>query len=373
VSCFELTATDGAARAGVLHTAHGDVPTPAFMPVGTKATVKAVDPDELRALGAPIVLGNTYHLHFRPGIDVIADLGGLHAFMGWEGPILTDSGGFQVFSLRHTIVRADDDGVTFRSVYDGTAARFTPEVAAVAQAALGSDIAMCLDVCPPAGAPRAELESAVRRTTMWAARQREAPRATGQLLFGISQGGTDDELRVRSIEELVALDFDGYALGGLSVGEARERTWAAVDHAAPLLPARRARYFMGIGDPQGILEVIGRGIDMFDCVLPTRLGRTGTALTGFGRLNLRNASLASDARPIQEGCPCPACARFTRAYVRHLVNQQELLGLRLLTLHNLHFLLDLTARARVAIERGELASFKAEALGRLRASSEEAA
>jgi queuine tRNA-ribosyltransferase len=370
---FELIATDGAARAGVLHTAHGDVPTPAFMPVGTKATVKAIDPDELRALGAPIVLGNTYHLHFRPGIDVIADLGGLHAFMGWNGPILTDSGGFQVFSLRHTIVRADEDGVTFRSVYDGSLARFTPELAAAAQAALGSDIAMCLDVCPPGGAPRAELEAAVRRTTVWAARQREAPRASGQLVFGISQGGTDDELRARSIDELLGLDFDGYAVGGLSVGEARERTWAAVEHATPLLPAERARYFMGIGDPQGILEVIERGIDMFDCVLPTRLGRTGTALTATGRLNMRNAALARDARPIEEGCPCPACARFTRAYVRHLVNQQELLGSRLLTLHNLHFVLALTARARAAIEQGELASFKAETLGRLRASSSEEA
>jgi queuine tRNA-ribosyltransferase len=370
---FQLTATDGQARAGVLHTAHGDVPTPAFMPVGTKATVKAVDPDELGALGASIVLGNTYHLHFRPGIDVIRDLGGLHAFMGWDRPILTDSGGFQVFSLRHTIVRADDDGVTFRSVYDGTPARFTPEVAAAAQVALGSDVAMCLDVCPPAGVPRAELEAAVRRTAEWAARQRAAPRADGQLLFGISQGGIDDELRARSIEDLVALDLDGYALGGLSVGEARESTWAAVARAAPLLPADRARYFMGIGDPEGILEVIERGVDMFDCVLPTRLGRTGTALTATGRLNLRNAALARDPRPLDESCQCPACVTFTRAYIRHLVNQQELLGMRLLTLHNLRFLLDLTARARGAIERGELASFKAEALGRLRASSEEAA
>jgi queuine tRNA-ribosyltransferase len=367
---FDLIAMDGEARAGVLHTAHGDVPTPAFMPVGTKATV---DPDELRALGASIVLGNTYHLHFRPGIDVIRDLGGLHAFMGWDRPILTDSGGFQVFSLRHTIVRADDDGVTFRSVYDGTPARFTPEVAAAAQAALGSDIAMCLDVCPPAGVPRAELEAAVRRTALWAARQQAAPRADGQLLFGISQGGIDDELRARSIEDLVALDFDGYALGGLSVGEKRESTWAAVERAAPLLPAGRARYFMGIGDPEGILEVIERGVDMFDCVLPTRLGRTGTALTTTGRLNLRNAAHARDARPLDESCQCPACANFTRAYIRHLVNQQELLGMRLLTLHNLHFLLDLTGRARRAIEHGELASFKAEALGRLRASSEEAA
>ena len=227
--------------------------------------------------------------------------------MGWDGPILTDSGGFQVFSLRHTIVRSDDDGVTFRSVYDGTRARFTPEQAAAAQAGLGSDIAMCLDVCPPADASGTELEAAVRRTTNWAARQREAPRPPGQLLFGISQGGIDHELRARSIEEIVALDFDGHALGGLSVGEERARTWHAVEEAAPLLPVERPRYFMGIGDPQGILEVIERGIDMFDCVLPTRLGRTGTALTASGPLNLRNAALAADVRPLEEGCRCPAC------------------------------------------------------------------
>jgi queuine tRNA-ribosyltransferase len=361
------------ARVGELTLPHGTLETPQFMPVGTNATVKALSPDDLKDAGASIILANTYHLYLRPGHERIERLGGLHRFMGWDRPILTDSGGFQVFSLRHTIVRADDDGVTFRSVYDGTPARFTPEVAAAAQAALGSDVAMCLDVCLPAGVPRGELEAAVRRTAVWAARQRAAPRAEGQLLFGISQGGIDDDLRARSIEDLVALDFDGYALGGLSVGEARETTWAAVQRAAPLLPADRARYFMGIGDPEGILEVIERGVDMFDCVLPTRLGRTGTALTATGRLNLRNAALARDPRPLDESCQCPACVTFTRAYLRHLVNQQELLGMRLLTLHNLRFLLDLTARARGAIERGELASFKAEALGRLRASSEEAA
>src|SRR5436305_38086 len=213
---YRVTASDGTARAGVLSTAHGEVPTPAFMPVGTKATVKSVDPDELLALGATVVLGNSYHLHFRPGTDVIAELGGLHRFMGWDGPILTDSGGFQVFSLRHTILDADDEGVTFRSVYDGAPARFTPESVAAAEAALGSDIAMCLDVCPPAGAPRAQIVEAVRRTTAWATRQREAPRADRQLVFGISQGGVDGDLRERSIAEITELGFDGYALGGLS-------------------------------------------------------------------------------------------------------------------------------------------------------------
>ncbi|TML89424.1 MAG: tRNA guanosine(34) transglycosylase Tgt [Actinobacteria bacterium] len=365
MSCFTVTATDGAARAGILQTAHGDVPTPAFMPVGTKGTVKSLAPDELHAIGSTIVLGNTYHLHFRPGDELIAELGGLHEFMGWDGPILTDSGGFQVFSLRDTLLEVDDAGVTFRSVYDGAPARFTPESVAAVQANLGSDISMCLDICPPADVPREELAEAVRRTTLWAERQRHAPRAPGQLRFGISQGGSDTELRARSIDELVPLDFDGYALGGLSVGEDRATMFDAVGWSAPLLPAGKPRYFMGIGDPEGILEVIASGIDMFDCVLPTRTARTGSALTWEGRLNMRNARFARDPRPLDEDCPCPACANHTRAYIRHLVNQDELLGLRLLSLHNLRFLLDLTAGARAAIERGQLADFKADALARL--------
>jgi queuine tRNA-ribosyltransferase len=361
---FTVTAREGLARAGILRTAHGEVRTPAFMPVGTKATVKAVDPAELRALGAEIVLGNTYHLHFRPGEELIAELGGLHAFMGWDGPILTDSGGFQVFSLRDTLLETDDDGVTFRSVYDGRPERFTPELAARVQEQLGSDIAMCLDICPPAGVPRAELEVAVRRTALWAERQRAVPPAPGQLRFAISQGGLDEELRRRSSESLVALDFDGYAIGGLSVGEQREPMFEATTAAAAFLPEEKPRYFMGIGDPAGVVEVIARGVDMFDCVLPTRTARTGSALTSEGRLNLRNAQFARDARPLEEGCACPACTRFTRAYIRHLVNQQEILGLRLLSLHNLRFLLDLVAAARRAIERGEFTSWRDEALER---------
>ena len=362
---FEVVATDGAARAGVLRTAHGEVRTPAFMPVGTKGTVKSLDPDELRTVGAQIILGNTYHLHFRPGDDVIDELGGLHVFSGWDGPVLTDSGGFQVFSLRDTLLAVDDDGVTFRSVYDGAPARFTPELVAAIQRNLGSDIAMCLDICPPAGVPRAELEEAVRRTTLWASRQREAERAPGQLLFGIAQGAADSELRRRSIEEIASLGFDGHALGGLAVGESREELFEATAWAAPLLPADKPRYFMGIGDAEGILRVLGAGIDMFDCVLPTRTARTGSALTSTGRLNLRNARFARDPRPLEEGCSCPACSRFTRAYVRHLINQEELLGLRLLSLHNLHFLLELTAGARAAIERGELEAYTAAALAQL--------
>jgi queuine tRNA-ribosyltransferase len=367
VDRFSITGTDGAARSGVLRTRHGEVPTPAFMPVGTKATVKTVDPWELRSLGATILLANTYHLHFRPGEDLIAELEGLHRFMAWDGPILTDSGGFQVFSLRDTIVAVDDDGVTFRSVYDGARARFSPESVAAIQSELGSDIAMCLDLCPPPEISRLELAEAVRRTTLWAARQLRAPRPDGQQLFGIAQGGSDGELRRRSIAELCELDLDGYALGGLSVGEDRGVMFETTAWGAELLPVEKPRYFMGIGDPEGILEVIERGVDMFDCVLPTRTARTGSALTWEGRLNLRNARFARDPRPLEETCPCPACTRFSRAYLRHLVNQEELLGLRLLSLHNLRFVLDLTAHARAAIEAGRLTDYKADALGRLAA------
>jgi queuine tRNA-ribosyltransferase len=368
---FRVEATDGAARAGVLSTAHGEIRTPAFMPVGTKGPVKALHPDEVAGLGADVVLANTYHLAFRPGIEVIEELGGLHAFSGWSGPILTDSGGFQVFSLRDTIAALDDDGVTFRSVYDGSEARFTPEGVAEIQRRLGSDIAMCLDVCVPAGVPTAELERAVAITTAWAVRQAEVPRADGQLRFGITQGADDRELRTRSIEEIIALPFDGYALGGLAVGESREGMLDCVEWAAPRLPETSPRYFMGIGDPEGILEVVARGVDMFDCVLPTRTARTGSALTWEGRLNLRNAAYRTDPRPLDPGCSCPACERFSRAYVRHLVTQRELLGLRLLSLHNLRFVLDLTARARAAIERGTFSSFRDEALARLARPPEE--
>jgi queuine tRNA-ribosyltransferase len=362
---FELTAREGEARAGVLTTAHGEVRTPVFMPVGTKASVKSVDPEELSGLGAEIVLANSYHLHFRPGEDLVDELGGLHDFMGWQGPILTDSGGFQVFSLRDTLLAVDEKGVTFRSVYDGEAARFTPALSAQIQRKLGADIAMCLDVCPPAGAPRAELERAVELTTIWARRQRNARRGDGQLLFGIVQGGTDQELRRRSAADLAELDFDGYALGGLSVGEERPAMLEATGFSAPLLPVEKPRYFMGIGDPEGVLEVIECGIDMFDCVLPTRTARTGSALTWEGRINLRNARFARDARPLEEDCDCPTCRRFSRAYLRHLVNQQELLGLRLLSLHNLRFLIGLVGGAREAIQRGAFVSYKHDALARL--------
>ena len=364
-SAFALDATDGAARAGTLRTNHGAVLTPAFMPVGTKGTVKGIHPDELRALGAQIVLGNTYHLYFRPGAEVVAEVGGLHRFMGWDAPILTDSGGFQIFSLRDTIVRIDDDGVTFKSAYAGEPARFTPELAADVQRRLGSDVAMCLDEVPHPDVPRQALEQAVRRTTLWARRQRHAPRAPGQLRFGIAQGGTDSELRRRSTAEIVDLDFDGNAIGGLAIGENRAAMFEATAWSAELLPPDKPRYFMGIGDPEAILEVISAGVDMFDCVLPTRLGRTGSAQTWEGRLNLKNAAFARDRRPLDEGCPCPACTRFSRAYLRHLVNQNELLGLRLLSAHNLQFVLDLTARARDAIQEGRFDAYKSATRDRL--------
>ncbi len=365
VTCFTLEATDGAARAGVIHTEHGEIRTPAFMPVGTKATVKSLHPDEVKNLGADVILGNTYHLHFRPGEDLIEELGGLHAFSGWQGPILTDSGGFQVFSLRDTLLGVDDDGVTFRSVYDGTAERFTPEGVAEIQRRLGSDIAMCLDICPPSDATREQHEEAVRRTRLWAERQVDAPRAPGQLRFGIAQGGIHRDLRARSIEEITSLPFDGYALGGLAVGESRLEMFETVGWAAELMPAKRPRYFMGLGDAEGILEVIARGIDMFDCVLPTRTARTGSALTAHGRLNLRNAKFARDPRPLEEGCDCPACVRFSRAFIRHLVTQQEILGLRLISLHNLAFTLRLTEGARDAIRHGTFAAYRAHALAQL--------
>jgi queuine tRNA-ribosyltransferase len=285
--------------------------------------------------------------------------------MAWDGPILTDSGGFQVFSLRDTIARVDDDGVTFRNVYDGAATRFTPELAAQIQVNLGSDIAMCLDQVPPPEVSRRRLEEAVRRTTVWAERQRHALRAEGQLRFGITQGGVDPELRRRSTEEIAELGFDGNAIGGLAIGEERGAMFETTDWATQLMPADRPRYFMGIGDPEGILEVIEAGVDMFDCVLPTRTARTGSALTRSGRINLRNAQYARDEAPLEDGCDCPACQRFSRAYIRHLVNQNELLGLRLLSLHNLRFVIQLTRGAREAIEGGRFSTYKRDALERL--------
>ncbi|MGI9186139.1 MAG: tRNA guanosine(34) transglycosylase Tgt [Gaiellales bacterium] len=362
---FTVDATDGAARAGTLDTAHGTVQTPIFMPVGTLGTVKGIDPRELAEIGTQILLGNTYHLHLRPGEELISELGGLHRFMGWDGPILTDSGGFQVFSLAHTRT-IDDDGVTFRSVYDGSAVRLRPEDAMRVQELLGSDIAMCFDEVPKPDAPLPHLAAAVQRTTQWAERCKASPAAPGQLRFGIVQGGVDERLRARSAADIVGIGFDGYAIGGLAVGEHRDDMFRVTRSTADLLPTDRPRYFMGIGDPEGILRVIAAGVDMFDCVLPTRLGRTGAAMTSAGRLNLRNATFARDDRPLDERCSCSTCTRFSRAYIRHLVAQKEILGMRLLSIHNMAFLLALTTSAREAIVEQRFDAFLADALERLK-------
>ena len=361
---FELLATDGQARRGRLTLNHGVVETPIFMPVGTYGTVKAIAPRELEEIEARIVLGNTFHLWLRPGLETIAAHGGLHAFMGWRRPILTDSGGFQVFSLLDT-AKIDADGVTFRSVYDGAPARFTPELAMGIQRTLGSDIAMCFDECPPGGAERPAVAAAVDRTLRWAERCHATEPGPGQLRFGIVQGGTDLGLRRDCADALTAIPFDGYAIGGLSVGEARPVMFHVTEETAPHLPAERPRYFMGIGDPEAILRVIAAGIDMFDCVLPTRLGRTGSAFTWEGRLNLRNARFTRDGAPLDEACTCSTCTRFSRAYLRHLVTQNEVLALRLLTVHNLSFLLNLTRDARDAIRTGGFAAFLDASLTRL--------
>jgi queuine tRNA-ribosyltransferase len=362
---FPLTieATDGAARAGLLATPRGVVRTPCFMPVGTKGTVKAMTPRGLRAVGAQIILANTYHLALRPGSDVVRQLGGLHEFMQWDGPILTDSGGYQVFSLRDT-ARVNEEGVNFRSIYDGSAQVFSPERAMAEQAALGADFVMCFDQCPPGTATVREVADAVERTASWAARCRQAHQERGglggdgpQMLLGIVQGGVDAELRRESVERTVGLGFPGYAIGGLTVGEDREAMLATTALTASLLPADRLRYFMGIGDPVGLIEVIARGVDVFDCVLPTRTARMGTAYTKAGRLNLRNAEHALSRVPLEEGCPCTACSGFSRGAIRHLVMQKEILGLMLLTEHNLCFLGRLVEDARKAILEGSFSAF----------------
>lgn len=360
---FVVEARDGAARAGLIHTPRGIVKTPCFMPVGTKGTVKAISPDRLRALGAQVILGNTYHLALRPGSDVVRALGGLHRFMQWDGPILTDSGGYQVFSLRAT-ARIDDTAVEFKSIYDGSKHVFTPERAMAEQAALGADFVVCLDQCPPGTAGESEIADAVGRTARWAERCKRAHQERDgmgndgpQMLLGIVQGGVIPRLRRESAERLQAIGFPGYAIGGLTVGEDRQAMLDTTEFTASLLPEDRLRYFMGIGDPEGLLEVIARGIDIFDCVLPTRTARMGTAFTPEGRLNLRNAEHALSTAPLEEGCPCMACSGFSRGAIRHFIMQKEILGVMLLTEHNLSFLLRLVAQAREAIVAGNFVAF----------------
>jgi len=321
------------------------------MPVGTKGTVKGLTPGDLREVGAGIVLGNTYHLYLRPGAGLIKDAGGLHEFMGWDGPILTDSGGYQVFSLADTR-RISEEGVEFASVYDGSRHVFTPELTTRVQEDLDSDVAMVLDECPPADADREYHEDSLRRTARWAARCKEAHGKDDQALFGIVQGGLYPDLREESLRLTVEIGFDGYAVGGLSVGESRDQMLSTLAMTAPMLPAEKPRYFMGIGDPVGILQVIALGVDMFDCVLPTRLARHGAALTPDGRLNLKNARYRTDLGALDPECSCEACTGHSRAYLAHLVRENELLGHRLLTLHNVHFTVDLCRRARREIEAG---------------------
>jgi queuine tRNA-ribosyltransferase len=372
---FELVSQDreSKARRGRLITRHGVIETPAFMPIGTQGSVKAVSPRELRELNAQIILGNTYHLFVRPGLDVIKHFGGLHNFMCWDGPILTDSGGFQIFSLAK-LRKITEKGVEFQNHIDGTRAFISPEIAMEIQAALRSDIAMVLDECVPYPCKYDYAAQSAELTTRWAKRCRAVASAVSadsgadelrtahatprQLFFGIVQGGTFENLRRQSAQAIAELDFDGYAIGGVSVGEPEEEMMRAVESAEPFLPADKPRYAMGLGTPPQLLEMIARGMDMFDCVLPTRLARNGTPFTAEGTLNLKNAEFALDKRPIEENCACPACEEFTRGYIRHLIKAEEILGLRLITLHNLHFYLNLMSQARSEIESGTFDQFR---------------
>ena len=364
---FEVRARarDCRARTGTFRTPHGDVQTPAFMPVGTKGTVKGCTVRDLRELGTTMLLGNTYHLHLRPGEELVSELGGLHGFMRWDGPILTDSGGYQVFSLEDTR-KLDEDGVTFRSVVDGASVRFTPERVVEIEAALGADVAMAFDHCPPKPSDRACVEDATARTHRWlercVRRHRElGGESRGQALFGIVQGGAFPDLRARSVEAVTSHDLVGYAIGGVSVGETREEMLVAVESAAPLLPEDQPRYLMGVGTPRDFFDAIERGIDLFDCVTPTRHGRTAQAFTSEGALNLRNARFARDERPLDPRCDCPTCTTgYSRGYLRHLVKSEEMLGAILLTHHNIRWFHRLMAEIRAGIEQGELARVRAQ-------------
>jgi queuine tRNA-ribosyltransferase len=354
---LEVAATDGPARVATATTARGTFTTPCFMPVGTRGTVKGLAAPDLEALGAEVVLANALHLALRPGAATVAALGGLHRFSGWSGHVLTDSGGYQVFSLRPEV---DDDGVTFRSPYDGTPTRLTPEGVVDLQGTLGSDLAMALDECPPLPSPPAVIRRAVERTLAWAARSRRAPRREGQALLGIVQGGTDLVLRAECATRVVELGFDGYAVGGLSVGEPRPAMLETLAATLEHLPADRPRYLMGVGDPVGLVEAIALGVDLFDCVLPTRLARHGHVLIGEGRLALRNARFATDDGPLDPSCGCSTCARWSRGFLRHLLLVGEPTGPRLVTVHNLAWVLDLVRRTREAIAEGRLAALRNE-------------
>jgi queuine tRNA-ribosyltransferase len=368
---FTLLSSDGAARRGRLHTAHGDVDTPAFMPVGTQGSVKSLSPDDLRAAGAQIILSNTFHLMVRPGPELIRDLGGLHAFMGWNGPILTDSGGFQVFSLAK-LRKLTEGGVEFRAPADGSLHRLTPERAIEVQQALGVDVIHPLDECLAYPASRADTERSLALTLRWARRSLDAHRAAGgaAALFGIVQGGSYHDLRARAVAETVALGFDGYAIGGMAVGEPKPLSRELTEATAAALPRDQPRYLMGVGKPEDLVEAVARGVDMFDCVLPTRNARNGQAFTPDGPVTLKQARWARDAAPLQADCPCYACRRFSRAYLRHLFMSEELLVYRLLSLHNLHFFLGLMAAMRAAIAECRFGPFRTRFFDRYAVSSE---
>lgn len=354
---FSLRSTHDSARRGSLRLTHGVVETPTFMPVGTAATVKALTPDEVRSAHSQIILANSYHLWLRPGRETIVEAGGLHRFMAWDGPILTDSGGFQVFSLEGRR-KLDDDGVTFQSHIDGSTHRFTPETVIAFEEALGVDVAMVLDVCVKLPATREQLAESVRMTTTWAQRSREAWQSEKTAVFAIMQGGLDVELREQSARELVALDFPGYAIGGLSVGETREEMYAMARAAASFLPAQKPRYLMGVGTVRDIIMAVDCGIDMFDCVYPTRCGRNARAMTRGGEYNIRNAAYARDFTPVDPACDCYVCTTYTRAYLHHLFRANEMLGPRLLSYHNVYVLNDLMRGARDAIERGAWLAYR---------------
>ena len=370
---FSLLQSDlgGQARLGMLTTAHGEIETPAFMPVGSVGAVKGIEPGELQALGFRLILNNAYHLFLRPGHQVVAELGGLHAFTSWPGAILTDSGGFQVFSLAK-LCTVSDEGVTFRSHLDGSLHEITPERAIEIQEALGADIIMAFDECVALPAPQERVLAALRRTTHWARRCQAARRRSDQALFGIIQGGYDPDLRVRAAEEMVSIGFDGYAVGGLSVGEEKPLMYRALDAAVSRLPPASPRYLMGVGMPEDLVEGVARGIDLFDCVVPTRHGRTGWLFTSFGRVLIKNARYARDEQPLDSDCRCPVCARYSRAYLHHLFTVKDMLGGRLNTLHNLHYFADLMRRIRLAIRDGSFTRFRAEFYARLEEHSTEA-
>jgi queuine tRNA-ribosyltransferase len=355
----ELVAADGPARAGVAHTARGSYRTPCFMPVGTRGAVKYLSAADYDALGAEIILGNTYHLMLRPGAETVARFGGLGRFSGWDGITLTDSGGFQVFSLEPKV---DDEGVTFRSVYDGSAHRLTPESAVATQELLGADIQMALDVCPPLPSPAAVIDLAVERTAAWAARARAAHTRADQALFGIVQGGTDEALRTDSAKRAVALDFDGYGIGGLSVGETRAEMLPALAATLAVLPADRPRYLMGVGDPASLVESVALGVDQFDCVMQTRLGRHGTALTSSGKVHVKAARHGFEDEPLDAECRCAVCARHSRGYLRHLFATGEPTASRLVTLHNVAWTLALMDRMHAAIVAGAFETLRREVL-----------